>query len=211
MTGEDRSFSGRRWNGGEMKSIKMLGLAALAALMAMAFIGASSAIAGSTQLCTTDPSTSCTAATSVHEVSVGKGKLLSGTTVECNVLFSSLNVFALGAPQVITGHFTYSSCGVCTVKEVGVPSVIGVLRTGHEAAKVVGAGEVEVSCFFLHCTYDGENLEGTAKGPLLSAQVPDNGEVSIQGQETHPVAGPCEEPGFLDLTTRPLVATYIGT
>jgi hypothetical protein len=195
-----------------MKPIKALGLAALMALMAMAFVGASPAMAGSTRLCTTDPSTSCTAATSVHAVSVGKGKLLSGTNVECDVLFSSLSISALGAPQVITGHFHYLNCGFCTVKEVtGTTSIIQVLRTSHETGTVTGNGEVEVDCFFLECTYDGENLIGTAKGPLLSAQVPDNGEVTISGQETHPIAGPCQEPGFLDLTMTPLVATYIGT
>ena len=37
-----------------MKSIKLFGLAALAAMMAMAFIGASSAMAETTQLCKVD-------------------------------------------------------------------------------------------------------------------------------------------------------------
>jgi hypothetical protein len=197
-----------------VKPIKMLGLAALAALMAMAFVGASSAMASSTQLCTSDPSGgSCSTATSsIHEVSSGKGKLLTGSnTVECNVLFSSLSVGALGSPQTIEGHFTYSSCGICSVHEAtGTTSTIEILRTGHETAEVTGNGEVSVSCFFINCTYDGEGLNGTGKGPLLSAGTRPNGEVSIQGQETHPVAGPCEEAGFLDLTTTPLSATYIG-
>jgi hypothetical protein len=169
------------------------------------------AAAEETQLCTNDSESSCTAATSVHVVSVGKGKLLSEINVECNVLFSSLSVSAAGAPQTLTGHFTYSNCGTfCLVREVSASSTIQVLRESHETASVTGNGEVEVNCFFLECTYDGENLVGQAKGPLLSAQTPDNGEVTISGQETHPVEGPCQEPGFLDLTMTPLSAAYIG-
>ncbi len=38
-----------------MKLIKMFGLAVLAALMAMAFVGTGSAMAESTSLCTEDP------------------------------------------------------------------------------------------------------------------------------------------------------------
>src|SRR6185436_18150219 len=70
----------------KMKPIKMLGLTALAALMAMAFIGASSAMAEDTVLCSTDPATSCTEVTHVHETSVTKAKLLTSfLTVECDV------------------------------------------------------------------------------------------------------------------------------
>ena len=92
-----------------MKAIKMIGLAALAALTAMAFVGASSAMAESTTLCSADGS-GC-GITHVHETSVGKAKLLTsfGTT-ECNVLFLGDARAALASPLVIDGTFTYTNC-----------------------------------------------------------------------------------------------------
>jgi len=197
-----------------VKPTKMFGLAGLAALMVMAF-GASSAMASSTQLCSGDPSTSCgSAITHVHEVSVGKAKLLSTfLTVECNVLFLG-DSLGLGSPLVLHGNFTYTNCGSCTVVETSSQVLITVLRTSHETATVVGEGEVFVDCggSSLECEYDGEGLTGTAKGPLLSAQTPDNGEVSLQGQEVHKTGGGffCPSVSKLDIVTSPLVATSIG-
>jgi len=192
-----------------VKSIKMFGLAALAALMAMAFVGATSASASSTQLCTADP---CGSAVShVHEVSVGKGKLLAGSiNVECDVLFLSTSVGALGAPQVIEGNFTYSNCGGCSATEENGPSAIEVLKEGHETTKVTGEGLVHVNCSGINCRYNGEGLAGTGKGPLLSTQA--NGEVSIQEAVTAKESGFfCPSTSKLDLTTTPLSATYIGS
>jgi hypothetical protein len=70
-----------------MKPIKMFSLTALAALMAMAFLGASLAMAEPTTLCSEDI-TECEPITHVHEESVGHALILSSfTTVECEVLF----------------------------------------------------------------------------------------------------------------------------
>src|SRR5262249_4119350 len=112
----------------QVKPIKMLGLAALAALLAMAFVGASSAMAESTALCSADIETEeeesagsikneCEV-THVHETSVGKGKLLSSSlNVECDVLFLG-EVVATGSPLRIEGNFTYSNCNAgCTATE----------------------------------------------------------------------------------------------
>ena len=171
-----------------MKPIKMFGLAALAALMAMAFVGASSAMAEETALCSVDEA-ACEEAntvTHVHETSVGKATLLSSSNVECNVLFLGDTVEELSSPLVIAGTFTYTSCGSCTVTEENGPAEIKVLKTSHETAQVTGEGLVHVKCFgFIDCYYLGVGLEGTAKGPLLSAQVPDNGEVSLQNKSWH--------------------------
>jgi len=193
---------------------KMLGLVTLAALLAMTSAGVTSAMGESTQLCSTDPATSCTAATHVHETSVGKGKLLaSSITVECNALFLG-EVGSLGAPQVIKGNFTYTNCGSCIVTEVEkeghpVGSTIEVLKLGNEIADVTGEGEVHVTCSGLNCVYNGEGLEGTARGPLLSQET--NGEVSLQEQETHKIKGLfCPSTAKLDIVTTPLSATYIG-
>jgi hypothetical protein len=146
-----------------MKPIKMFGLAALAALMAMAFVGGSSAMAESTQLCTT-------AATHTHEVSVSKMKFLAGAiTVECDALFLSTEVFSLGAPQIITGNFIYTNCGSCTFTEENGPAEILVLKTGHETASVAGEWLTHLNCSGLNCRYIGEGVVATGKGSLLSA------------------------------------------
>ena len=55
--------------------------------------------------------------THVHEVSVGKAKLLSWfLTVECDVEFEGDSLGEAG-PLVIHGNFTYTNCGSCTVTE----------------------------------------------------------------------------------------------
>jgi len=203
-----------------MKAIKMIGLTALTALLAMAFVGASSAMAESTSLCSADE-VPCSAANqlgSEHKTSVGKAKLLTSVgTIECDVLFSGTIATKLASPLVISGSFLYTKCEVgssaCTATEENGPSEIKVLKEGHETAKVTGEGLVHVLCAgFIDCTYIGTNLVGTAKGPLLSAQVPDNGEVSLQEQPLTKVAGSffCTKTAKLDITMTSLTATYIS-
>ena len=198
-----------------MKPIKMFGLVALAALMAMAFISASSAMAEDTVLCSNDAEMQhqnpCVAVKHVHETTLAgtKAKLLTSiVNVECDVLFLGDTTTEEGAPLVIKGNFTYTNCGSCTVEEVSKGVEIEVLREGHETSKVVGEGEVHVNCSGLNCTYNGEGLVGTGKGPLLSSET--NGSVVITEQTTKKVSGLfCPSTGKLDITTTPLVKTYI--
>jgi hypothetical protein len=197
-----------------VKPIKMLGLAALAALMAMAFVGASSAMAESTALCKADEE-KCSEAntiTHVHETSVGKAILLGSPKVECNVLFLGDTLAGSAAPLVIEGTFTYTSCtNFCTAKEENGPSEIQVLKTAEELGAVTGEGLVHLTCpFGINCFYNGEGLEGHATGPLKSAQA--NGSVVLTEQETTKESGSgiCPEEGFLDITTAPLIKTYIA-
>jgi hypothetical protein len=199
----------------QVKLIKMVGLAAVAALLAMAFVGASSAMAEDTALCSEDELV-CDEAnivTHVHETSDGLAKLLSSPTVECNVLFlgDTSEGLSEGGPLHVTGAFTYSSCNnSCTVKEINGPALIEVLREGEHLASVVGEGEVELSCFFgfIKCVYNGENLNGHGLDPLTSSLL--NGSIVISGQETKIVKGSCPEKAFLDITTLPLEKVYIS-
>jgi hypothetical protein len=199
-----------------VKSMKTIGLAVLAALMAMAFVGASSAMAEPTYLCSNDSESSCTEVTHVHETSVGKAKLLTSIgTTECNVLYLG-DVTATGAPLKLSGGFTYTNCVLggssCTATEENGPTTISVLRTAHETGEVTGEGLVHVVCSgFIDCSYNGTGLKGTAKGPLLSTQA--NGEVSLSEQSTTKEAGGflCPKTAKLDITTTPLSATYIKT
>jgi hypothetical protein len=201
----------------KMKAIKMIGLTALLALLAMAFVGATSAMAESTALCTADE-TECALANlteSVHETSVGKAKLLTSLgTTECNVLFSG-SVEETGNPLVIEGSFTYTNCtfggSSCTATEESGPAEIKVLKEGHETGKVTGEGLVHLVCgSSIDCSYNGTGLVGTAKGPLLSTQT--NGEVTLSEVATTKETGGflCPKSAKLDITTTPLSATYIS-
>jgi hypothetical protein len=200
----------------KVKPIKMLGLAALAALAAMAFVGASSAMAEPALLCKADESP-CSAEnliTHVHETQVGKAQLLSEPTVECEVVLFLGDTSAAqesGGTTEIVGKFTYEKCNnSCTVKEEEGPATIKVLRTESELATVTGKGLVHLTCFFgfLNCRYTGEGLEGHGLGPLTSAS--ENGSVVIEEQETKKESGTCPASAFLDLTTTPLIKTYIS-
>jgi hypothetical protein len=199
-----------------VKPIKMFGLAALTALMAMAFVGASSAMAEHTALCATESALCSSPVAHVHETSVGKGVLKSKLpTIECNVLFLGDALKneagnALGNPLVIHGQFTYTNCNnFCKVKEETANATIEVLKTASELGSVVGEGLVNVSCPFINCNYVGTGLEGHALGPLTSSQA--NGSVVLTEQNTEKESGSCPEEAFLTLTTTPLSATYIST
>jgi hypothetical protein len=205
-----------------MKPIKMLGLAALTALLAMAFVGASSATADPTALCKADESP-CEAAneiTHVHETTLSGGKatlLNSISNVLCDTLFlGDVNSTAVVEGVLLEGKFTYTNCvdekpNGCTATEENGPAEIVVLKEGHETASIEGEGEVKVVCTGISCKYNGEGLIGTGKGPLLAVTEKTNGEVSISEQTTNKVSGLlCPATAKLDITTTPLEATYIS-
>jgi hypothetical protein len=201
-----------------MKAIKTIGLAALAALTATAFVGAASAMAESTVLCSADE-TPCAAGnviTHLHGTTVGKTKLLTSIgTVECNFLALG-DVTGKGPPLVISGNGTYTNCVLgnskCTVTEENGPTETKALKTGHETGEVTGEGLVHLVCSgFIDCSYNGVGLKGTIKGPLLSTQP--NGEVTISEQTTNKEAGGflCPKTSKTDGTATSLVATYAST
>jgi len=193
-----------------MKLFKTLGLAALAALMAMAFIGASSAMAEWTTLCP-EESSECEPVEHVHEESVGHAKLLSSfATVECEVLFLGDTLEGgLGSPLKIHGTFTYTCLNNCTATEENGPAEIKVLKEGTELAKITGEGLVHVVCG-LNCRYNGVGLAGHGKGALSAANK--KGEVTISGATVNKESGfLCPSTSKLDITTEPLEATYIST
>jgi hypothetical protein len=205
-----------------MKPIRMLGLAALAALMAMAFAGASMAMAGSTVLCDEDPASSehavCPSGhlvTHVHETTLSAHKatvLSSLINVECDVLFLGDAVEKESTSLAIEGNFTYTNCGgSCTVTEENGPAQIKILKEGHEKSDVAYEYQAHVVCgSFINCKYNGEGLKGTGKGPLLSTET--NGEVSLQEQTLHKVSGVfCPKTAKIDIVLTPLISSYIAS
>ena len=196
-----------------MKPIKMFGLAALAALMAMAFVGASSAMAeGSTALCKVDenPCSAGNIITHLHGESVGHGLLLSFITIECDVLaLGDVLNSGLGNPLVIHGTATFTCLNGCTATEENGPGEARVLRTGTELASVTGEGLVHVVCG-LNCRYNGVGLEEIVLGALLAAN--GLGEGSAIEQETNKESGTfCPATASVDGTGAPLTATYISS
>jgi hypothetical protein len=210
----------------KVKAIKMFGLASLAALMAMALVGVTSAMATDpTALCNIDPGTGahevCPAGhlvTHVHATTLeGElAKLLTSfLTVSCDVLFlgdvlTSGALAKAGEKLLISGNFTYTECGSCEVKEEKGPAHLDLLKTGHELAEVTGKGLVHVKCgSSLDCIYVGTGLVGHALGPLLSELK--TGDVSISEATTEKEAGGflCPKTSKLDIRTHPLEAEYI--
>jgi hypothetical protein len=194
-----------------VKPLKVFGLVALAALMMMAFVGSSSAMAEKTSLCATEESSCASPITHLHLVSVGKIKIkFPGLpTVECNALFLGDSLTGSN-PLVFHGVWVFSNCNnFCSVKEETANATIEVLRTASELAAVTGEGLVNVSCPFINCNYNSTGLEGHGLGPLTSSQA--NGSVVITEQSLEKESGSCPEEAFLTITTTPLSATYISS
>jgi hypothetical protein len=191
--------------------------AMLAVLAAATFVVPATANAAETTLCREDPGEleeeGCPegkAASHVHFTSTEKGKLLNSLVkVECDVLFLGDKVESSEAPLLLKGQFTYTNCGTCTATQVSESVLLSVIRTSHETADVTGEGEVHVKCgSFIDCYYEGDELLGTGKGPLLS--IAERGEVSLSEQEVHKVKGTfCPSVAKLDLRVTPLEALYI--
>ncbi len=163
---------------GKMKPIKVLVLAALAAVMAMAFAGVSSAMAEPTALCSSDPGEGSKEVcppgelvTHLHAATepTNKAKLLTNiTTVECEALVLGDAVEELSAPLVIEGSFTYTSCsGNCTLTEENGPSELVLLKSGYETADLTIEWLAHLVCAGINCRYSSLGLETFAKGALL--------------------------------------------
>lgn len=185
-----------------MRLIKMFGLAAIAAVAAMAFVGASSAMAGSTSLCKEASSElACPTgqqASAVHFFAEDAELLTPDIIVQCDALFSGTTANPLGAPLVFTGHLVYTSCNnLCSVTEESEVATIETLKTGSETATVTGSGEVRVSCgVVINCVYNGNGLVGHGLGP---AETGGNGSVIFE-------EAPVERTGGIGLICPPEAA-----
>ena len=159
----------------------MLGLAATAALAAMAFVGASSASANSnTALCTVHTSLDCGANVYTgHVEATAKTTALqtSVATVLCETSTILGNALGLAtAPTSLTGHLelvNFNDCethvGVgCTVTTTELGLLL-LLKIALNKGLVESYGTwVKVQCLgVLHCEYGGTFHVGTALGSTL--------------------------------------------
>jgi hypothetical protein len=196
-----------------MRLNRKFGSAALVALMAMAFLGPTSAMGETTALCASDQSPCKNTLTHLHATSIGKMKLVgSGLKDECDVLLLANAELGLGAPLEGQVEFTYTNCSVCTVVEENGPSEVALLKEGHETAKItLESWLVRLNCASINCRYSttGEVI-GLAKGLLLSAQ--SNGEASFQEQTVSKESGFfCPSELELNLSVEPLIPTSISS
>ena len=193
----------------------MFGLAALAAVAAMAFVGATSASAVSTQLCSTHTSLTCSSAqTHVHAtLKTGTvGKLLSPISVLCLGVLVENNVLGLATngPQVVhTTNLTFSGCGTgsahdnCTVTTEEQP-LSHLLKTGLDEGVLLNlTGRTRLVCsnIGINCVYDLEGSEFEASANhLIATETP-----------TTELGGKffCPDEGFLDGDLVGLLNTYI--
>lgn len=201
-----------------MKSVKIYGLAALAALAALMCVGASPAMAESTALCEFDTANFeevCPEGhrvTHVHEATLAEAKadiLNTILNIECDVLFLGDTVTPLRAPLLINGEYTYTNCNNgCTVTEENKPSVIKLLKTGQEVGEVTLEFLIHVNCMFMNCRFKAEAMPGAYWGPLFASE--ENGEISFQEVLPKESGILCPKESFLDLTTTPLDPVYIA-
>ena len=162
-------------------------LAIASTVAALALIGATSAMATSTQACKKDTTNAaptameCERALSAHFANVGHFKLVMkapifGTvTVECNVLLQATLPNALASPLTTTAAtLTYSNClsgcGVTVIKNGSVSTLALKNVLSEEKSDVTWTNfELLTECMGLHCFYKAEALEGKGLGPLLTA------------------------------------------
>ena len=198
----------------------MLGLAAIAAVAAMAFVGASSAMAKlNTQLCNEDDGTLfCkNPTTEVHYVAKDGILLSKVVNVSCLEALLLGNVLALGtAPKAQEVHITkldYTHCltasgGACTVKTETLGLLL-VLKTAANLADIVDHGTtVRVTCgVLINCLYGGEELTGHGLGATLNPLFP--GHVTYFENPVKRVSGFCPETATLDALFISLKDVYI--
>jgi hypothetical protein len=214
-----------------VRLIKMLGLAATAALAVMAFVGSSSAMGeGATWLCKNETGT-CSQVTHVHFLSVvknasnehvdGRGKLVGGgITVECQLLVLGEVISNGTNPAKIKSKLHYTDCtNGCEVTglngELEIPGVIDVLRLGTgQLADVTGLEfEVKLRCpFVFTCDYNAEGLTGHGS-PLnnVAGNIPHVTYTNATVNLTSKLAGPfnCPSTGALTALLKSLELFYI--
>jgi hypothetical protein len=163
-----------------MKLIKIAGLGFLAAIVSMALIGVSPAMAENTALCNTDEEP-CAAGDQTTEVHfVAEDILIRTSTMdyECDALLLA-TVLKLGSPQTLDAtSLVYSGCNQGCTRTVTKLGTFTVLRTKAESAVIAGNGfEVHVVCgSLINCTYSFNELTGSVSGSLLTG---DNGHVTF--------------------------------
>jgi hypothetical protein len=166
-----------------MKSSGKIGLVALATMVAMSLIGATSASATSTQLCKVHTSLTCGEGKGVSTVHMTLaegtvGSLLALTGVLCLGYLVEATALGLGSPQSIhattqsfTGCGTGSTHNNCVVTVPEQP-LVNLLKTGLDEGVVTatnGRTRLQCSNLGIDCVFDLEGIEFSVGGGHLTA------------------------------------------
>lgn len=201
-----------------MSSIKMLGMAVIATVGAMAFVGPSSVMAGTSALCAEneEPCSGENLVTHIHFLGLAHIST-SPLTVKCHVLFlAGVLGLVTNGPALAHGIFIFSGgCNSgCSATDLH-GGLLLVLRTAAGLAEVTGDGfEISVQCAgVVECEYDHQGLAGHALSANLSETA---GKVVISQQSLHRTGNPltnliCPEPAKLDLSLESLADFYVST
>ncbi|HEX6754138.1 MAG TPA: hypothetical protein VF093_11195 [Solirubrobacterales bacterium] len=198
-----------------MRLVKMFGLAAVTAVAAMAFVGATSASAQtSTQICKVHTGLTCgagNAVTSHHLVlaSGTVGNILANIDVLCLGILIESTPLGLGSPQAIHGLTQeYSGCGTgsahnnCTVTVQEQP-LLDLLKVGLDQGVLTAlSGRIRLQCasLGLDCVYDMEGMEfEVGEGHLTANEIP----LGELGGKFF-----CPDEGFLDGLLEALTEVY---
>lgn len=172
-----------------MRPVKAFGLAAIAAIAAMALIGAAPAMAGNTALCSTNNGGLLTCPiekqlTSFHSVALNSSFLTSVGTVVCKEALAEGIVLGLAAPQI--SHLTKFNWTGCTGGG-GIPCTVTTTKLGLILflKTAVNLGELVydnlvfrlVCGFFIDCEYTpvgAAHLLGSSL-PLLGGESSNGG------------------------------------
>ena len=157
-----------------MRLIKMFGLAAIAAVAAMAFVGATPASAANTQLCTAHTGLTCSSpVSSLHLVNEGVLRVLNDLNpVLCLSVSLEATPLALANPQSVhTTSLEFTGCGTssahnnCLITVEELP-LFNLSKTGLDQGVLTATnGQLTVLCenvLFtqtIECTFDMTGAE----------------------------------------------------
>jgi hypothetical protein len=199
-----------------MRLIKMFGLATLAVVVGMAFVGATSASATDTRLCSFNSGLTCTsgALSSVHQVLAAGtvGELLAAIDVLCLGYLVEATAGSLATPQRITSVTqTFTACGTgsthsnCTVTiPIGQQPEFNLLKTGLDAGTLTAInGQTRLVCpnIGIDCLFDLVGMEFEAGGGHLTAN--EAGTTELGGKFK------CPDEGVLDALLETLGDAYV--
>ena len=192
----------------------MLAVAAVTAIGAMGFVGASPATARTTALCEINESPCLAEVEHVHFVDSAARLLTNVLTITCEALFLG-DVLGLvtNGPVLVHGSFTYSNCNNgCTFTDLH-GGLLLMLRTAANLGEATGDGfEIILHCAgVIECEYDLQGLVGHVLGAELPAT---SGHISISQQSLHRTGNPltnliCPEPAKLDVDFESLEDLYL--
>jgi hypothetical protein len=141
-----------------MRLIKTFGLAAMAAIVAMAFVGASSAMATSTVLCKANELVCAVGNVYTGHVEALSTKAVIKGPVTATCEHSIVLGEALGLANPLVIHITlldFSKCGICTVTVPDKTGLIEALKTASGLATAKSSGfRIVASCTGITCEYE---------------------------------------------------------